>query len=132
MHKLNAKAVIAGLCTDIFSTKLFLLATTIMLLDPGSSSTAPIQRIDPDLLTWFCLAWGLVFTGLGGFVAGRLAKQHELMHGLGVAWFSIMTSCYTGGWTVEAVGPLLWSIGLIGTVVAALAGSYAARLFQQK
>lgn len=128
---ISPKAIAVGFCADVFSTKLFLLATTIVLLDPGSSSVAPIQRVDPDLLTWFCLAWGLLFTAVGGFIAARLAKREEMAHGMVVAWLSMMTSYHHGGWTLDAVGPVLWHIGLFGTVAAALAGAYSSRLVRR-
>ena len=128
---MNTRAVALGTLTDILCTKLFMLALVLVLLDPGSSSQAPLERLDPALLEGFCLAWGLFFTGLGGFVAGRLAPHAPLVHGLFVGMVSSIISQLFYGWTPAEVGPQLYFLGIVMSLVLAFGGARLAKLYSR-
>lgn len=118
---LSIRAIAIGFATDMFLTQLFVLALMIVLFDPGSSSECLAQRIDFHLLDLLGLSWGLLFTGLGGFVTGRLAPAHRYSNALMTGGLSFLTSLSING------EPSEWTyiLGLLLTVPAALAGAWA-------
>ena len=124
---MNTRAIALGTLTDIVCTKLFLLALVLMLLDPGSGSQAPIERLSPGLIEAMCLTWGLFFTGLGGFVAGRLAPHAPLAHGVMVGVVSTVISQLFYGWTPGEVGLPLYLWGIMMSVGLALLGGRLSR-----
>lgn len=126
MHKatpLNIRAIAVGFATDMFLTQLFVLALMIVLFDPGSSSECLAQRIDFRLLDLMGLSWGLGFTGLGGFVAARLAPSDRLHNATVTGLLSLLTSLSINGTPTEWT----YMLGLLLTVPAALAGASVAR-----
>ncbi|MBS2034262.1 hypothetical protein JST97_04700 [bacterium] len=118
---LSIRAIAIGFATDMFLTQLFVLALMIVLFDPGSSSECLAQRIDFHLLDLLGLSWGLLFTGLGGFVTGRLAPASRYSSAFMTGGLSLLTSLSING------EPSEWSyiLGLALTVPAALAGAWA-------
>jgi len=128
----NTRAIALGTLTDILCTKIFLFALVLVLIDPGSSSQAPLERINPELLEAMCLLWGLFFTGVGGFVAGRLAPQAPVLHGLLVGAASMAVSHLFYGWTPAEVGPALYSFGVVMSLSLALLGGRLARYTARK
>lgn len=119
---LNIRAIAVGFATDMFLTQLFVLALMLVLFDPGSSAECLAQRIDFRLLDLLGLSWGLMFTGLGGFVAARLARADRYHNAMVTGALSLLTSICINGepsdWT--------YTLGLLFTVPAALLGAYAA------
>lgn len=103
-----------GFLADIATTKLFVLALLVTLFDPGSSSQAPIHRINLEMLDWFCLCWGLFFTGLGGFIACRLAPRRGFLHASAVGYLALLFS-HAEGWSPAQVG---WELYLAGTLLS--------------
>lgn len=124
---MNTRAIALGTLADILCTKIFLFALVLMLIDPGSSSQAPLERVSPELLEAMCLLWGLFFTGVGGFVAGRLAPQAPVLHGFLVGAASMVVSHLFYGWTPAEVGPTMYSFGLAASLSIALLGGRVAR-----
>lgn len=125
---MNTRAIALGTLTDILCTKIFLFALVLVLIDPGSSSQAPLERINPSLLEAICLTWGLFFTGVGGFVAGRLAPHAPVLHGGLVGLASMVVSHLFYGWTPGEVGPALYASGVVLSFGLALLGGRLARL----
>ena len=124
---MKIRAVAIGTLTDIACTHLFTLALAIMLLDPGSGSQAAIERINPTLLDSVMLVWGLFFTGLGGFVAGRLAPLAPEVHGALVGVSSLLVSHLCFGWSPENVGMLVYGAGTGLSLVLPILGGRLAR-----
>lgn len=117
---LSIRAIAVGFATDMFLTQLFVLALMIMLFDPGSSSECLAQRIDFRLLDLLGLSWGLLFTGLGGFVTGRLAPAYRYRNAVMTGGLSLLTSLSING------EPNEWTyvLGLLLTVPVALLGAW--------
>lgn len=117
---LNIRAIAVGFATDMFLTQLFVLALMIVLFDPGSSSECLAQRIDFRLLDLLGLSWGLLFTGLGGFVTGRLVPAFRYPNALMTGGLSLLTSLSING------EPNEWTyvLGLLLTIPAALLGAW--------
>jgi hypothetical protein len=124
--KWNPRAVALGYVTDMTTTKLFELAVLLVLLDPGSSSIRPLDRLDPTLLDSFGLVWGLFFTVLGGFVAGRRAPQARFFHAGLAGGLSLLTCLATYGCCPDDTSLALYHLGLLLTVPAALVGAKVA------
>ncbi len=125
---LNIRAIAIGFATDMFLTQLFVLALMIVLFDPGSSSECLAQRIDFRLLDLLGLSWGLLFTGLGGFVTGRLAPTFRYPNALMTGGLSLLTSLSINGepneWTYIA--------GLLLTIPAAVTGAWMSGRWRDK
>ncbi len=126
---LNIRAIAVGFATDMFLTQLFVLALMIVLFDPGSSSECLAQRIDFRLLDLLGLSWGLLFTGLGGFVTGRLAPALRYPNALMTGGLSLLTSLSINGEPNEPT----YIVGLLLTIPAALAGAWiSGRCYNQR
>ena len=131
MHKatpLNIRAITVGFATDMFLTQLFVLALMVVLFDPGSSSECLAQRIDFRLLDLLGLSWGLLFTGLGGFVSARLSRTDRYHNALATGGLSLVASLCING------EPNEWTyiLGLILTIPAALLGARIAMNWGKK
>lgn len=125
---LRPRAVMAGFLTDVVASKLFMVATVLVLLDPGSSNHAPIETMDMGLVSWFMLLWGLFFTGVGGFVAGRMSPKAPMLHGMAVACVSLLYSQIFENWSPANVGPTTYLLGCVLGVVFALTGASLSRI----
>lgn len=68
------------------------------------------------------ILWGLFFTGLGGFVAGRLSPNQPYRHAAASGLLSLFTCFYFYGLQPEGTNPALYQMGLWLTVPLALAG----------
>lgn len=125
---LSLKAIAIGFLTDIGSTLVFGFAfgllATMLLMSSGQGveelrnfTTTTVFRVVMPLV-------GLLFTGLGGYVAARIAKQAEMENafamGIASALFGILSL------VLSPVTSSLWIEGLaiFLTVVCALAGGY--------
>ena len=131
MHKatpLNIRAIAVGFATDMFLTQLFVLALMLVLFDPGSSAECLAQRIDFRLLDLLGLSWGLMFTGLGGFVAARLARADRYHNAMVTGALSLLTSLCING----EPGDWTYMLGLLLTLPAALLGAYASNHWSDK
>lgn len=116
---IDFRAIALGFAADIFLTQLFVLALMIVLFDPGSSSECLAQRIDFSMLDLLGLSWGLFFTGLGGFITGRLAPVHRYSNALVMGSLSLLV-----GLGINA-DPNEWVclFGLLFTMPVALLGA---------
>lgn len=125
---LSIRAIAIGFATDMFLTQLFVLALMIVLFDPGSSSECLAQRVDFHLLDLLGLSWGLLFTGLGGFVTARLTPAFRYPNALMTGGLSLLTSLSING------EPNEWTyvVGLLLTIPAALTGAWVSGRWQQK
>jgi hypothetical protein len=129
--RFSPRAVALGFLTDIALTKFFVLALVLVLIDPGSSSEAPLHRMNLQLLDWFCLSWGLGFTAVGGFVACRLAPRAGYLHASAVACLSMLFG-FLDGWSPENVELPLYLTGIWLTFPVAWLGAAIAHQFKTK
>lgn len=127
----SPRAVALGYLADFASTKFFVLALVLVLLDPGSSSEAPLHRMNLQMLDWFCLSWGLGFTAVGGFVACRLAPRFGYLHASMVACLSMITG-FLDGWSPQTVELPLYLSGVLLTFPMAWLGARVAYQFKAK
>lgn len=95
---MNYRAIARGFLVDMSTTCLFAATLSVILIDPGSSSISMAERLyATDLVDWICLIGGLMTTGLGGFVAGRMVPHRELTHATLVGCLSLMAALLTSG-----------------------------------
>ena len=128
--QIDSRAVMLGYLADITTTKLFELSLLLILLDPGSASTRPLDRINPALLDGMGLCWGLFFTGLGGFIAARLAPAWRYSHAAMAGLLSTITCIATYGFLPQDASLPLYHLGLVATIPVALAGARIAGLWK--
>lgn len=125
---LNYRAIARGFLVDLSTTCLFAASLSLVLLDPGSSSTPLIERVyGSPALDWTCLLAGLFMTMLGAFVAGRMVPGREITHATAVGCLSLLASLFTCG-SCPFVDWFTFS-GLILTVPVAQLGGAAAGLY---
>ncbi|MCE7873396.1 hypothetical protein DYH09_23895 [bacterium CPR1] len=126
---MNYRAVTIGFLADIGATHLFVLALLIVLYDPGSSSVCLAERIaHPVVLDLFCLICGLALTGMGGFVAARLAKRDLVSHGMAVGCLSLVASIILCAGSTDPFSLL----GYLLTIPMAAFGAMASACFPQE
>jgi len=104
-------AILTGFIVDIVTT--FLLYA---LFYPASLTT-PDTTQSSDLVQ---IGLGLLATGVGGYVAGRLAQSQRMLHGLLVGVVGILIiqlQLMVGG------GPGIERVGVIALAVGCLAGA---------
>jgi hypothetical protein len=88
MKNLNSRAIIFGCLADIAGTVLFSLAFGIMTTIRASLRGVDAEAASRALIDWsstthgiaFSLFFGLFFTGVGGYVAARIAKNGTLLN----------------------------------------------------
>jgi hypothetical protein len=105
-NKLNKKAVIIGLLVDIAGSIVasliiavaagIIMGANLAITEPGLKSAEISARIEQQLtasvgfnLSFLFIA--LFFTGLGGYIAAKIAKIAELKHALAVGILSLLT-----------------------------------------
>lgn len=121
------RAIAYGVFTDVFLTKLWGLILLIALLDPGSSTTAPIDYLSMPAIEQLSLLVGLATTAAGAFVAARLAGPRlGLLHGLAVGLASLVVSHLFFGWAPAEVGLAIYAVGTGATLPCAATGAVLA------
>ena len=97
-HRLRIKALALGVLTDVGGSLLFggvlgaVFGIYFAMHDlPENEITSRLQG--PGFLIP-SLFMGLAFVALGGYVAGRIAKAHEVLHGGLVGGFSLVTGLF--------------------------------------
>jgi hypothetical protein len=120
---IKLRAVIAGALTDNVAT----LGIMLMLMAALSSQGLPDDEVALRMksLSGVLLSFiiGMSCTGLGGYVAGRMARQAEVLHGAIVAVLGIVLVL-----VFPEEGPTAWHhiAGLAGMLPAGMAGGYLA------
>ena len=129
------RAVLAGTIVDIAGTYgvslCFFLA--FVMRKPDMFQDAPAEELVTEFSEGFMAALfftGILFTVLGGFVAGKVAKRAEVKHALvtgGVVLvLGLIVSIAAG---TDSVGPVwLAVLGFLATLPAAAFGGYLAKL----
>ncbi len=121
---LKLKAIFWGVFADTIGT---LAIATILVFAmaasglPGDEITARMHGISGIILM---LIFGLGFTLVGGYVAGRTAGQSEILHGAIVAGIGLILSLF-----FRETGLPLWYeiVSFAAMVPVGMAGGYIAR-----
>jgi hypothetical protein len=127
---ISIKAIILGVLTDIGGTFLFsvifgILAGIAMAVK-GITAAEMTERLEQPVFLISNLVIGLIFTLLGGLVAGRIAKRSELLHGGIVGGISIIFSL-----TFLSSVPVLYNAVALPLVIpAAVLGGFIARRYR--
>ncbi len=127
--RVSIKAVLVGLIVDLAGSLLFGAASGvalgIILAVRGGAGAAQLEA-GLESNVWILLSslvGGCAFTVLGGFVAGRMARQRQLLHGLLVGLASVVVFLLFVSQT-----PLWYSVaGMLVTPPAGAAGGFLAR-----
>src|SRR5512139_3217362 len=85
LSDIKLKAVLAGAVLDNATTLFLMTLLAAALVSTGLSEDEVMSRMKSTSGLLLGLIIGLGCTALGGYVAGRMAKQAERMHGLVVA-----------------------------------------------
>jgi len=125
---ISLRAIALGFATDMICTQLFILALLVVLLDPGSGSDCLANKIDLGLLDSLALCWGLLFTGIGGFVAARLDLANRYRSALVTGMLSVSASMSMNG--PDAGQAYQFALGL--TIPVALVGAHLAGLRKKR
>jgi len=125
LPEIKFKAVIAGAIVDNVGTLAIMLFLMTALASQGLSHEEVVVRmktVSGQLLT---LIIGLGCTGLGGYVAGRMAPRSEVMHGALVAGAGVIMALI-----FRESGLPTWYdiIGFAGMLPAGMGGGYISQL----
>lgn len=134
-RQFSAKAIVLGFLTDfVISTAaglLFGIVTTLVLMQRGFSANeiraASLEGNSGILIAGMVIGFGS--TMLGGYVAGRVAKNAEVLHSGIVGILQILTGAIDLFWSPT----LLWYhiIFMLGVIPFAMFGGYTALLRRQ-
>jgi hypothetical protein len=128
MKYLNTKAIIFGCLADIAGTALFSLVFGMMMTIRATMRGVDAEAASRALIEWsstvhgiaFSLFFGLFFTGFGGYVAARVAKNGMLLNSAFVGSMSILVGLlFMGGSPITVT-----IISLALSIPIALLGGY--------
>ena len=124
IQELKLKAILFGVLTDTIGT----LAIATVLIFAMAAAGLPADQITARMRglsgLMLMLIFGLGFTFIGGYVAGRTAGQSEILHGAVVAGTGLVL-----GLLFRETGLPLWYeiISFIAIIPIGMAGGYIAR-----
>jgi hypothetical protein len=120
---IRIKALIAGAVVDNALTLFLMNVLAAALVFAGISADEAFSRLKSANGLLLGLIIGLGCTGLGGYVAGRVAKQAEVLHGALVAAAGMVLALVFH----DSKDPLWFSIlGFVAMLPAGMAGGYSA------
>lgn len=118
--------VLWGVITDVFLTQIVGLAIGSAVgisadMDPATSDAL----LKASSLYWPTLLLGILFSGVGGYVAGRLAKREGAFHGTLAAFLSnIAFTLLAGSFPDDMVS----TVTLMACILAGTVGGWLASL----
>ena len=117
-------ALIVGAVVDNLTTLFLMMLLATALASTGLSQDDVMNRMKSMSGQLLSLIIGLCCTGLGGYVAGRMAKKAEVLHGALVAVISVILALILGD-----RGGISWSdiLGLVAMLPVGMAGGYFAQ-----
>ncbi|MFA5340032.1 MAG: hypothetical protein WC317_07810 [Candidatus Omnitrophota bacterium] len=127
-RKINIKALVVGVLTDLGSSIVLGIilgvVAAIILIAQGVPPKEVAVRLQGQMLLIPSMIIGLGGTLLGGFVAGRIAKDYEVFHGGIVGCISILL-----GFFFWSSCPLWYNLaGLIVTIPCGMLGGNIAKI----
>ena len=126
LSDIKLKAVIAGAVLDNATTLFVMTLLAAALVSTGLSEDQVMSRMKSTSGLLLGLIIGLGCTGLGGYVAGRMAKQAEVLHGLLVAVIGMVIALI-----FRDSGDPVW-FDIVGFAGMLPAGMLGGRLAQQR
>jgi hypothetical protein len=121
---IKPKAVIVGAIVDNAATLFLMLLLMTALASRGIPQDDVVSRMKSLSGLLLGLIIGLGCTFLGGYVAGRMARQAEVLHGALAALIGIVLALF-----FRQTGLPLWHdiAGFAGMLPAGMAGGYLAK-----
>jgi hypothetical protein len=121
---LKLKAVLFGFLVDTIGTLGVALVLLFAMAARGLSENEVAARMHGPSGLLLMLILGLGFTVGGGYVAGRTARQEEILHGASVAGLGIVLGLF-----LRDPGVPLWyeAVSFAAMIPAGMAGAYLAR-----
>lgn len=119
---------------DTIGTVVFGILYLSVVLGEKMSSGQPLEELLTPTQIAIADGLGLLFSGVGGLVAGRLARIEEVHHGAAAGFASLMVGIFMD-LSLPAAGSRTWREVLVALAVvpmAALGGYVAARLNARK
>lgn len=144
---INIKAILLGFLTDICGSMVFgLVLALITIISIKNSAMISQNQIESELVLRLhrpgCLIMsffiGIGFTILGGFVAGRFAKQSQILHGALVGVLSLLIGAslfipFSIYYPNQVSSPLWYSvISFLLVVPCGIFGGYISKLSLKK
>jgi hypothetical protein len=130
LTQLSWRAILIGAFSDIALSMLLSAGLLIIFSQMSGVSSAEPKVLDQafqnSILYWVGIFMGVVFSGLGGFIAGWLANKEYHLHGLISAFitnviFTVAVSADSPFTVVEFGGAMLGLLaGLAGGLLAGL------------
>lgn len=128
LQDINVKAVGLGLLADVGGTFLFSLIFGIIGVLLLVSTGRDIKELEEFAKTrdffYLMTVAGLIFTGVGGYVAGRVAKKAEILNALTMGVISVLLGGITGFFSKGTSFLIFDIIAMILTLTFAFAGGY--------
>ncbi len=124
LRRLKFKAVLLGFLVDTVGTLGVAFVLLFAMAARGFSEKEVAARMHGTSGLLLMLILGLGFTVGGGYVAGRKARQEEILHGISVAGLGIVL-----GFFLRDPGVPLWyeAVSFAAMIPAGMAGGYLAR-----
>ena len=121
-------AVAIGLAVDVLGTELFSVVASFILgvsmAIQGATQEEIMQSFSAMPFRIFFFISGLIFTLIGGYVAARVAKNREYLHGLYLGIASLITSALLIA-LLDSQTPLSFDLAyMVLAVPAALTGAH--------
>ena len=124
MPDIKLKAVIVGAIVDNVGTMVVMLFLMTALASQGISQDEVIARMKSQSGLLLNLILGLGCTFLGGYVAGRMARRSEVLHGALVAGAGMVLALL---YRESGLPPWYDIIGFAGMLPAGMFGGHIAR-----
>ena len=103
MNKISIKAVAIGSVADIVLTNVFMFVLMIYVVSSLISGGVPQQDVEKLLLPtiqgdvgYFLISvtLGCIASVVGGYIAARIAKKHEVLNGLLASFLCVISGIY--------------------------------------
>jgi len=124
LSDIKIKAVIVGALADNVGTLFIMMLLMTSLASQGISHDEVIARMKSQSGLLLNLILGLGCTFLGGYVAGRIARRSEVLHGALVAGAGMVLAQI---WRESGLPPWYDIIGFAGMLPAGMLGGHMAR-----
>jgi hypothetical protein len=124
LTNIKLKAIVVGALVDNIVTMFIMMLLMTALVSQGLSQDEVVARLKSPSGLLLNLIIGLGCTCLGGYVAGRIARQSEILHGALVAGAGMVLALLLR----ESGLPGWYDIlGFIGMLPVGMLGGYMAR-----
>jgi hypothetical protein len=124
IRELKFKAIIFGFLVDTIGTLAIAAVLVNTLAAKGLPEAEITTRMHSSSGLLLMLILGLGFTVVGGYVAGRTARQAEILHGAVIAGIGLVLGLF-----LHDPGLPLWyeAVSFAAMIPAGVAGGYLAR-----